>query len=74
MSTPVTDTPTHDQSAAAIGKRYAVTARHITQLANDGVIPGLRLGTTWRFNRDEVHEALKSVKAVSRKRSNTVEP
>jgi len=74
MSTPATDTPTHDQSAADIGKRYGVTARHITKLANDGVITGLRLGTTWRFNRDEVHEDLKNVKAVSRKRSNTVEP
>lgn len=72
MST-ATETEKHDQSAADIAKRYAVTPRHITQLANEGTIPGIRLGTTWRFDREEVHEALKNLKAVSRKRSSQVE-
>jgi len=59
--------------ASQIAEKYGVTARHITQLANDGHIPGFRVGTTWRFDPAEVHQALKEVKAVTRKRSNTVE-
>jgi|GEM_PF-2582892 len=60
--------------AKQVAEKYGVTSRHITQLANEGTIPGFRVGTTWRFDAEEVHQALKDVKAVSRKRSNTIEP
>lgn len=60
--------------ASQIAAKYGVTARHITQLACEGTIPGFRIGTTWRFDPEEVHKALKNVKAVTRTRSNTIEP
>jgi excisionase family DNA binding protein len=43
--------------AAEIARRYSVTSRHITALADSGDIPGLRVGRVWRFDPADVHAA-----------------
>lgn len=48
----------YNTTAQDLAARYGVTDRHITNLARRGDIPGVRLGTEWRFNAVEVHEAL----------------
>jgi excisionase family DNA binding protein len=50
--------PTYDATAQDIAARYGVTDRHITNLARNGDIPGIRIGSVWRFDPTEVHEAL----------------
>lgn len=45
-------------SAATIAGRYSVTARHITNLATEGEIPGVKVGGTWRFDPSAVQAAL----------------
>lgn len=57
----------HDKDASFIAQKYGVTDRHITSLANSAEIPGVKLGTVWRFNEDEVHEALVSRSRTVRK-------
>lgn len=61
MKTPHTPTPAEEVPAyvdsAEIARRYSVTPRHITALAESGDIPALRVGSRWRFDPAAVHEA-----------------
>lgn len=60
MSRPPSNPPKKGDlwTAEEIASRYRVTPAHITNLAKKGDIPGLRLGSIWRFDPGEVHEAL----------------
>jgi excisionase family DNA binding protein len=40
--------------------KYSVTARHITKLANNGEITGIKLGRDWRFNPETVQQELEA--------------
>jgi len=58
----------HNLKPSDLAKKYQCSARHIQRLAETGQIPGVRLGNLWRFNADEVRDALKEIQARSRKR------
>jgi len=55
-----------------LAKKYQCSMRHIQRLAETGQIPGVRLGNLWRFNADEVRNALKQIAARSRKRESQI--
>lgn len=59
MSEPThTDAEKYDVTPADLAAKYGVCERHITNLAKAGDIPGVRVGVLWRFNAEEVHEAV----------------
>jgi excisionase family DNA binding protein len=41
-------------TAAEVAALFRVTPQCVTKLARTGKLPGIRLGTTWRFNRAEM--------------------
>lgn len=45
-------------SASIVAASLAVTDRHVVKLALDGEIPGILVGSIWRFDLDEVLAAL----------------
>lgn len=58
MSTAVVETSHVDSNWLA--KRYGVVPETITKLARTGEIPGLKLGTDWRFDPKAVQQALEN--------------
>lgn len=46
-------------SAAEVAARYAVSRRTVYRLAEQGVIPSIRVGRQFRFDLAEVEAALK---------------
>ncbi len=46
-------------SAAEVAEHFGVSRRHLYDLANEGRIPGWRVGSAWRFDLDEVSAALR---------------
>lgn len=63
---PVAELPPPLVDSAEIARRYSVTSRHVTSLAEAGTIPAVRVGARWRFDPAEVHAALTDPKRRTR--------
>jgi len=41
-------------TAAEVAELFRISKQQVTRLARAGKIPGFRLGSTWRFKREEM--------------------